>query len=75
MRPAGVDSIGGSFFFNEVFPLRPLLLFIFYRYVTVHTASFWAKSFMKEFRDVCDGQRESTRKLPRLPINEVAAAP
>lgn len=45
-----------------------------YRYVTVHTASFWAKSFMQEFREVCDGQRESTRKLPTLPVKEVLAA-
>lgn len=41
------------------------------RYVMVHTAAFWAKSFMTEFREVCDGQRESTRKLPTLPIKEV----
>lgn len=38
----------------------------------VHTAAFWAKSFMHEFREVCDGQRESTRKLPTLPIKEVS---
>lgn len=38
----------------------------------VHTAAFWAKSFMTEFREVCDGQRESTRKLPTLPIKEVS---
>lgn len=46
--------------------------FVFFsRYVMVHTASFWAKSFMHEFREVCDGQRESTRKLPTLPIKDV----
>ncbi|CAM9876496.1 unnamed protein product [Ascophyllum nodosum] len=43
-----------------------------YRYVTVHTATFWAKSFMHEFREVCNGQRESTRKLPTLPIKEAS---
>ncbi|CAM9261656.1 unnamed protein product [Ectocarpus sp. 13 AM-2016] len=45
-----------------------------YRYVVVHTAAFWAKSFMHEFREVCDGQQESTRKLPTLPIKEVLEA-
>ncbi|CAN0369712.1 unnamed protein product, partial [Discosporangium mesarthrocarpum] len=40
----------------------------------VNTASFWAKSFMQEFREVCDGQKVSTRKLPALPVDEVLEA-
>eukprot|EP00611_Tribonema_gayanum_P004565 TRINITY_DN1376_c0_g1_i1.p1 TRINITY_DN1376_c0_g1~~TRINITY_DN1376_c0_g1_i1.p1 ORF type:complete len:1060 (-),score=283.32 TRINITY_DN1376_c0_g1_i1:298-3147(-) len=45
-----------------------------YRYVSMHTACFWAKSFMQEFREVCDKRKKGIDKLPTLPIKEVRHA-
>ncbi len=53
---------------------RELRQFKLYRYVMVHTASFWCKSFLQEFREVCSRDVPGTKQLPYLPTNEVIAA-
>ena len=40
----------------------------------MHTASFWAKSFMEEFREVCDKRKKGIDKLPNVPMQEVLEA-
>ena len=44
-----------------------------YRYVTTNTANYWARSFVTEFRDVCD-HPPLLSKLPRLPTSDVLRA-
>ncbi|CAM9645716.1 unnamed protein product, partial [Chrysoparadoxa australica] len=42
-----------------------------YRYVMAHTASFWAHSFMQEFRDCCQTSRMAEQRVPQLPLSQV----
>mmetsp|Transcript_19468 Transcript_19468/g.29583 ORF Transcript_19468/g.29583 Transcript_19468/m.29583 type:complete len:1022 (+) Transcript_19468:51-3116(+) len=44
-----------------------------YRYVTTNTASYWARSFVTEFKDVCD-HPPLLSNLPRLQISQVLRA-
>ncbi len=54
---------------------RELRQFKLYRYVMVHTASFWCKSFLQEFREVCSRHDvPGTKQLPNLPTHQVITA-
>lgn len=45
-----------------------------YHYVSLHTASFWAKSFLEELHRVCARKKGTPEKLPPLPVKEVLQA-
>ena len=44
-----------------------------HRYVSTNTASYWARSFVDEFRDVCE-HPPLLPKLPKLPAGRVLQA-
>jgi len=44
-----------------------------YRYVTTHTANYWAKSYMADFKEVC-ANKPNLNKLPKLPVSDLLQA-
>lgn len=76
VNPWNTDQVAGAI--HKALTLsrveRELRQYKLYRYIMVHTASFWAKSFLQEFREVCEGRTAGTQKLPTLPTREVTAA-
>ena len=53
-------------------PERELRHLKLYRYVTTHTASFWAKSFLADLQYACK-RSEKVTKLLKLPTQQVVA--